>query len=166
MIIFDCTVGKRRGKLGLSLGKPFRHLAIFILLVEPTVCAVMLLVPEGNVLAFQGTRWKIVPIGLMGVNPNLISLVTKMSLALCCYPMLNFTVMIMGFIPITPLINVGIYVCNYAIARHSNTPLRRILVFQLVTLRRYCWMGINCRVSLVTFSWKCRKTISCPTPNL
>ena len=91
MVIFDCTVGKRRGKLGLSLGKPFRHLAIFILLVGPTVCAVMLLVLEGNVLVSQGTRWKIVLIGLMGVNPNLISLVTKMSLALCCYPMLNFT---------------------------------------------------------------------------
>ena len=44
-----------------------------------------------------------------------------------------------GFHPnYTPLINVGIYVCNYAIAKHSNTPLRRILVFQLVTLRHYC----------------------------
>ena len=65
----------------------------------------------------------------MGVNSNLISLATKLSLSFSCYPMLNFMGMIMGSSLITPLINVWIYACNYDI-----TPL--IKAFQYKNLKK------------------------------
>ena len=169
MVICDCTVGKRKRRLGLFRGKSFRDLARFMLFVGSTVCAIMMLIPAENVLAFQGTRWKIVPIGLMGVNPKLISLTLakkRSTLTLCCYPMFNFTDMMMGFSPITPLINAGIYACNHVVAKDSNTPISGIMVMHIVSLRHYCSMDIARQITKEASIWKCQKAKTRPPPDL
>ena len=131
MVIFDCIVRKRRERLGLFHGKPFKHLVTFLVLVGPTVIG-----SGRKCAAFQNTRWKIIVIGLMAVNPNFIFLATKMSRNFSCWPMLTFTGMILGSSSITPSTIVRIYAWNHLIAKHSNTPFA--MVIQFVILRCYC----------------------------
>ena len=85
-----------------------------------------------------------------GCEPDFDFSCNKKSVPFCCYLMLNFMSMIMGSTPITPLINVEIYACNYATARHSSTAFEWIKVIQIVTLRHYCSMDIVLRISVKT----------------
>ena len=133
MVIFNCIVRKRRERLGLFHGKPFKHLVTFLVLVGPTVigssrkCSCL---PEYKMKNRSDWAYGCEPQFHLSCNKN----ESKFQL------LLSFTGMILGSSSITPSTIVRIYAWNHLIAKHSNTPFA--MVIQFVILRCYCWMDL------------------------